>query len=628
MSRIHSSRELHDSWESVFRCSELHAKYCGTAQWLEEEDPESDKYYVNLFFAGVETKKPSLVFSVPRFIVKSRPSRADDVTSTTTYRAKLYQDTINTIAPDRRVGFLSEALLALHESFFRFGVVEVGITGDVVDNPRAGKPMLADDGTKLTREGDLPVHEPETLIVEEHPYVKWIPASQFLVSTSNKNALERNDWVGYYEYVRVEDIRANPAYDPDVRKRVKAGGHNNDQGSPSSTPGAPGDSPEASATVCLYKVWDLRAKVRRVFCEGTEGFLLKEPFKVLPLAVHRVHPILGSFYPVPPTFNWLPQQREINDTREMQRAHRKRSRRRFTLLDAGVDPAELDKLESGEDGVYARVPRHDVIAPMQDAPLDRAIYLSAPATFEDFMRVSGVSGERQGVQEAETATQANIIDTNERLRESFTQQLTGDWVAQIATKLLLVLIEKGSLPFWIKTNVDFGSEGSIDEAGDIAVAWKMIQRHDLDIEDAFNYELSVELDTLSPAVQERRRNDLMVVLQTVVNPAYALHFLASDHLLRRFLAAWDITDEADIVEIRKAMHMVQLYMTQRDIMAAMGMVLPVPLGQTSGAPTPTGVPKPLSNGAPVMPGMGGPQGPFPGPTPSRSMIADQLEEQL
>ena len=65
--RVHDAMKLHDDWEETFHCRELHAKYVGTGQWLEEEDPNGDKYSVNFFYSGIETRKPSLIFASTTF---------------------------------------------------------------------------------------------------------------------------------------------------------------------------------------------------------------------------------------------------------------------------------------------------------------------------------------------------------------------------------------------------------------------------------------------------------------------------------------------------------------------------------------------------------------------------------
>lgn len=585
--RAKDAEDLHDDWEMTFKCRELHSKYVGTHQWLEDEDPDGDKYYVNLFFSGIENQRPALHFSVPKFELKPRPTRVDDPFTPSEFRSKLFQDSINTVAQDRRVGFLYETMLALQDSFFRFGCVEVGLKGDIVDNPRANRPMMRDDIDAFVNDKGEGIMEPSHLSVEEQPYVKWIPANQVIVSTSNKNSTDSNDWIGYWSWVRKEDILANPFYDQDVAKDISTGFVDDNESGYAQNK----NYPEKNRYVKLYRIFDLRARKKRVFAESGDGFLLTEGYRVLPLSFLKRHEILNSWYPVPPTYNWIPQQRELNDSRETQRIHRRRFLRKYTVIEGSINPKELDKLESNEDGVYAFVPRHDDIKPMADAELGRTLHLQIPQTKEDFMLVSGVTGERQGVQEAETATQANIIDTNARIRDMYSKQLVGRWMAEIAYKLLLVMAEQASAPFWVDLNIDKTSVGAPQEAMEIMQAWQLIQTTQLDMDQILNFEMDLDIDTLSPSDDQRNRSDWMQVIGMVIDPMVSLHLLASDTLLRKTLKLHGVTKEREIQEVKAAMGKVQVYLIQREMMAAQGILAPPPFDtSSSGRPSPLGLP--------------------------------------
>jgi len=635
--RVDDGKKLHESWEKTFRCDELHSKYVGTGQWLEDEDGDRDKYSVNLFFSGIETRKPALIFSTPTYKVRPRPSRVDDQFNTTAYRAKLYQDTINTISSDKRVKILREALLALHEAFFRFGAIEVGLKSDVVDNPRAGKPILVDDETKakLTGENSKVMREPETVTLEEQPYVRRIPASQVIVSISNKNDTDTNDWIGYWDWVRMEDIQANRFYNESAKKTVKPGSGMADGDATDAEEASKVFSEEEDNMVLIYRVWDQRAKRKIVFAESGNDFLLDEKYTIMPLLFLKFHEILDSWYPLPPTFNWLPQQREINDVREMQRRHRKRMVRKFSILEGQLDTKALDELESGEDGIYVNVPRHDVISPIKDAPLDYAVQYSVPNTKEDFMLVTGVTGEQKGVSEAETATQANIIEGNAKMRDGFSRSVVAAFVAEIASRLLQLIADSASLNFWILTNVDTASPGARKETQDIAEAWKIMRTTEISAAEALNYEVTVEMDSLSPASKSEERENWDSVLQLMTNPPVALHMIASDVLLRKLLSQRGIKAENEVQAIKASMMKVQTFLMAQQYLQSQG-ILSI-ADQSSGLPSPSGAPRADPGVAAAMKTQGGQSG-NPGntqdrgsgstATPSQGQVGEQISSQM
>lgn len=603
--RFDSAEKLHKEWEDVFRCRELHAKYVGTGQWTVEEDPDTDKYYVNLFFSAIETRRPSLVFRTPFVRVRANPSRTDDPANTSEYRAMLFESTLNTLMGDRRVGVLPACALALQEAFFRFGCVEVGISGNVIENPRAGKPALqAESDEELMDEDENPVLEPEFLVTDEKPFVRRIPAEQIMVSISNKNDLLANDWIGYYEYVRKEDVEANKFFKP--VKDLKANSVLRDE-SGYVLNNSPARRAMTTQMVKLIRIWDLRTHKRYVFADTGEGFLVDgEPYKTLPLAFLKFHDILDSYYPLPPAYNWVPPQREVNDERESMRIHRKRFNRKYTILRGKIDPDQLDALELGEDGTMVEVQQHEAIKPIEDAQQDRAIFQQHMMSRTDFTEVSSIGGEQRNIAESDTATQANIIDVNSRVRESYQRETVAAWMSEVARIMLALLYEQASLPFWIYTNVDPFSANGMMEAQEIAESFQLMRPEYL--EDYANWEITVDMASMMPAVEQREKQDWMQLLQ-ILQPN-ALYLLSSDVILRKTLHYFGVRAEKEILEIKAALQKVITFQMNMQLMAASGMPLMPPFDSGSSKPTPTGQPASPQGGVAA-----------PGPVPAMPQIA-------
>lgn len=556
MERIRTADKVYERWEKQYECKRLSDYYAGR-QWYgypepKEDDPRTRPYTINLIFPTIETQQPSLLFYRPTVKIEPRPPYADNAQSDIAERATLCENTVQTFINDeRRVHFKLQTLLSLRDAWFRFGMVEVGYTSDWIDNPHAGKPVLKEDDTPvMDSDTGQPVLQPDKVVKKgsEQLFIKRVRPNDVRVSVSGKNVLDENDWVGYWEWVYVEDVKRNPEYSN--TSTLKASGVLADAQSDTKDP----DQQKRAGMVRIFKLWDLRRKVKRVLADGHDKYLIEDkPWTFLPLSALKFYELSDSWYPLPAVSQWISPQDEINETREMQRVHRRRFYRRYTYMTGAIDATELEKLENGGDGVYAkRNSQEDSIAAVQDAPLSGDWNVLA-ASKDDFQQITGVTGDQRGAPEAQTATQANIASVTSQVRQSSMRLLVGDWLADIARIMLLTIREKMQLPFWIKLNVD---PLNPDPQAVLATAqaWKEITAKDLG-EDALD--VSVDVTSLSPVSMDAERQMWTTgVLPMITNPALALTLSASDVLLRKTLKYYNITAAQDIAEIKKALTVV------------------------------------------------------------------------
>jgi hypothetical protein len=354
------------------------------------------------------------------------------------------------------------------------------------------------------------------------------------------------------------------------------------------------DDEKKPGMVKVWFMWDLRAKERRIFTEGAEKYLLVESFKFLPLAVLKFDEILGQWLPLPPTYNWVHPQNELNDTREMQRIHRKRAIRRYLRKIGAVTEEDWAKLCEDDDMTAVEVNGDPTTAvyPIQDAPLDAAVARNLIVTHDDFTRVSGISGESQQVAQSETATQANLIALMGQTRENAKRMQVGKWLSSLGRLILLTIRENMALPFWIKMNVDPTSPMAAQEALEVAKLWKQIEAEDLgDID----MDISVDIASMSPVQQAQERQDWLTFLSLVTNPALGMVLSQSPALMRKTAGLFNINSERDLQEVSKAMNIAAMMMVQAQAAKA-GVQMP-------GAPQP-------------------------GPTPTNQEIGSQLSQQL
>ena len=556
--RAAASGKHHEEWSTLFSCDLLEDYYYGK-QW-DDEDSEWAKrrYVINLFYPSINISKPSLLFNIPTYRIKPRPTRIDDPLSDVEARAKLQEDTLNTFVSSPELGFKTETGLAILDAQFRFGVVQVGYTADFIDNPNAGKPVLKENTNEPMKDSSgADVAQPDVQIRSEGLFLKWIPAKQWRVSAHAPNRLSSCDWCGYYEWHYVEDIQRNPRYKN--TSGLKAGGALRNQQDEAQTTG---EEKAKAGMVKVWFIWDIRARKRMVFAQGGEKFFLEKQFSVLPFAALKFDERLNEWLPLPPSYNWVHPQNELNETRQMQRVHRKRAVRRYLRRNGAFDTEEeFQKLQSDEDMVAVTVngDPNTACVPMQDAPLDAAIARNIPQSFDDFTRISGISGEDQQVAQSETATQANLIALQGRVRENARRVVVAEWLANVGRIMLLTLREHMALPFWIKVAIDPDSPLAVEEALEVAHLWRQIQARDLQ---DIDYDVTVDITSMSPVAQEQERTNWLTFLGLVTNPQLGMVLGSSPALLRKTAGLFDIHNERDLVEVSKAMNMMAMVAAQ------------------------------------------------------------------
>jgi hypothetical protein len=566
--RLARAKKDYDAWAKEYEVERCLQYYLGRHWRGYSEEQAQKKYTINLIFATLETQLPALMFGTPRVIVEPRPARAQQPGSDVGGRATLLESTLQTFVDDRDVQFSFETTLALRDAYSHYALVEVGYSADWIDNPNADKPVLKENGTDpLLDEDRNPVLQPKKIIkpgTGESLFLKRIPPHTFRV-WPGRNALVKNDAVAYYEWHYVADVKANKEYDHTADLKA-TGTVSTDADAPTDE----ADSQKYQGMVKLWKIWDLRKKVRHVLAEGHPQLLQQDKsYTYLPLAALKFYEIPNSWYPLPAIFNWLSPQDEINETREGMRTHRRRFARRY-MREPSVLKTEFEKLETGEDGTCIEVPKVNPspIMPIPDADLSAQNTVQELAvTKDDFAQITGVSGEARGVPQADTATAANIINVRQQVRESRTRRLVADWLGEILRLMMLTIKEKMQLPMVIKMNTDpFALAPKPSEPGDRTgdrvtralyrplQEWKEIKAEDLGDLDV---DVKVDLSSLSPVAEAAQAQAWNIVLQLLTNIPLLMLLMtpnpeAPDEpspMLRKTLALNGIKSDTEVREI-------------------------------------------------------------------------------
>lgn len=519
--RLHRAHKRYDAWAERFECKRLEQYYEGK-QWKGLTEVEAaKKYVINFTFATVEAQLPTLLFTKPKVNVDARPSASQSPGSNIAGRATTIEQLLQTLIDDPDTHFLFMTDLSLRDAYSRFACVEVGYTGDFIDNPDAGRPVLDEhDEPVVDPDTSQPIPQPAQVLKpgsKEAIYVKRVPPQDVRVGPGYINLLQHNDWYAVGEWADLNDVKRNTNYSNTATLRASGRSRWEDGETEEMQHDRPTlEDDEQAGKVRLWHLYDLRLKVRHVIAEGHPKYLLKnEPCPFPKHAFLKFYEKADSFYPIPPIYNWISPQDEINESREMARVHRRRAIRRY-LRDQSIKNVEFEKLETGEDMVVATVPdiQKDPLRPVQDAELGQGFWTELAATKDDFAVITGVSGEARATSEADTATQANIVNVRQQIRESKARTQVAAWLGEIARLMFLNVKEYMTLPVMVKKTID---PLNLDpkQLAQRVTEWSQVKAEDLA---DLNVDIAIDVTSLSPVAEDAQRAAWSVMLGLLTNP--------------------------------------------------------------------------------------------------------------
>lgn len=513
-----TAAEIHKkAWMDKFKVNALKKYYEGT-----HYEGQTDEYYVNMFWSTIEQKLPNMVFTNPRFFINPKPSELKVNAEEAFATASNLEDAIFDWTSEDRNKFADEVEMACLDAFFGFGVLEVGYSAKFVENPNVYKPEIPSD--YFDGKDSAVGKEVEVSVEDENVYVKQIPFENFFVSSMNSRYLDRCDWFGYYEFMRIADLKA----DKNLRNTDKLGnGKYSSMESGSQLSNLfDEDSIESSGQlegdfVKVWKIWDTRSKKRFYFCEDAQVILLEKKWKHNPFQILQFRYARKGFYPIPYTFNWVPMQNELNETREAHRTHRRKFKR---LYEIKRGTAELDDVKSfinGPDGGVIEVTQIGGIQPIPTAELGASANIAMQLTKEDFNVVAGTTSEWQGQSDRITATQATITDKRAVVRESRERTVIGKYLVRIAKLILMVMKDNYVNTRMVSTarpQDDFGQQISYQSR-----AKEIDPLKDFGSE-KFDFAVNVSVESMSPVQNEEEKNKFLTFISLLKQfPEFAMH---------------------------------------------------------------------------------------------------------
>lgn len=505
--RLHNADKAYKEWESKFKCETLE-RYWEGEQWKGKKDFFNiayNPYTINLLYSTIKIKLASLIFQNPSYITTPRPGKSDWNLDLAVQSAQKKQDVLNTLVQNPNAKFTNNTKLSCLDSFFRFGLLEVGYAADW-RNPLKSRPLLSDDNDDVEN-SDTKVIRDEEVPINERMYFRRINPRRFRVSVTDYNELDQQDWCGYYEFYYTKYLKKikgiTTPTDLDDARYISSDRANTLAGyaiSGSKDPDIINLLASGSITK-VWHIWDIVAGKRILLDDNSCKEMWSGDFERLPLIDLRWDLRTTGWFPMPPAFQWLSPQDEINEAREQTRSFRRRFTRKFQVVKGGADPEAQEKFVSGPDGVLIEVNQLDAISPISNPEQGPTAENALIIAKDDFNIISGTSAESRGGQsDRETATHAKIVDARSQIRESAEQLDFSSFLIRIGRETLAQATEKLTAGIWAKSTADPGDVGEEMQANGPVFNYIMAQ----DLSDGYDQDIDIDITNATPAAMQQQ----------------------------------------------------------------------------------------------------------------------------
>lgn len=499
--RIFNSNKFYQEWEAQFKCRILE-DYWECKQWKGRRDwitVNYNPYTLNLFYTTIKTKLANLLFQKPSFVISPRPGNSQWDLDFAVRSAELKQDTLNTIVQNPNSNFTQNVRLALLDSYLRFGLLEVGYAADW-RNPQKENPLLSDHGEDEP-DDKARVKEDNEVPDNERFYFKRINPRRFRVAVSDATELNDHEWCGYYDFVYTKFLRKTKGikFPNDIKEGIVSADYT-DANVFSGADGRPDflrllTEGEISK---VWNIWDCIEHKRLLLLEDGNSYeeLWSGENERLPFQDLRWDYRQEGFYPMPPSFQWLSQQDEINEAREQTRSYRRRFTRKFGAK-KGTDPLALEKFASGPDGVVIEDLEPDSIFAIQNPDQTQTTQEALMIAKDDFYTISANSSNIQA-SDRETATQSKILAQKQSVRESAEAMDFSVWLGGVGREVLAQAVEKLETGLWVKYTTNPSEQVLTDMQVDAPIYKYITAQH---LSDGYDFDIDVDVMNNTPAAQ-------------------------------------------------------------------------------------------------------------------------------
>lgn len=520
--RLHNANRLYQDWETRFKCITTEDYYRGF-QWrfrVPTNDINYNPYTINLFYSTIKTKLAGLIFQRPSYLIAPSPGNMQWDMDFAVRSATIKQDALNAIIRNKNMNFAKHCKRAARDSFFRFGMIEVGYAADW-RNPQKEDPLLKSWNDDDINEKKDRVLDDNEVPLNERFYVKRVNPRRFRCSVSDANDLNDHEWVGYYDYYYTRTLKKTEGIKWPSESGDTYLGADYATGILADT-SSKYNEPEyvrllaAGSISKVWRIWDLVSHNELLLLDGNLCDPLWEaPFERLPLIDIRWDEDFEGFLPMPPAFQWISPQNEINEAREQTRSYRRRFTRKFQAMEGAIAEEEKEKFASGPDGVIITVKRENAITPIQNPEQGQTAENALLLAKDDFNVISGTSNAARGqIADRETATQSKIVDMRSQIRESAEQLDFSTFLCEVGREILAQASEKLIDGMWIKYTHN-PSEQMLTDMQINQPVFNYITSQDLS--DGYDFEIEVDIQNATPAAMEQAKQAFMTFVAFLQN---------------------------------------------------------------------------------------------------------------
>ena len=548
--RIKEAVKVRDEWADKFRIE------LGRAYFEGDQNPgyPVDEWItIPKIYSHLQAQLPFLYSLDPYFYVKLKKSHQkgiaemskedfDKTIKETELKGTVRQAMLNYLKVELKVK--SKARLGIQDAHFAYGVLKTRHASDTEKHPNAGKPILDDDGKELKDPdtGETQIYPDEVPINKRYEALRIHPDD--FIWDADAGPLE-DSWGFVAQRIRMrkdeaqKDKRFNLAAAKSISPKAK---ETDQRGIFGLSWLAKKTAQKESEFVDVWEIYDLDNNETLTMAEDAEDLLIK-PRPTAPGVEGHPYSILrftlrdNSPYPIPPVSPAIDPQKEISLSRSQWLTHRKRFNRKYEFdVSRADDPdLEIEKLEIGGDGTVLRT-RGGAVTVIQEASMDQQRISELIALDNDVVEALGSPGNARGVANADSATEASILDNRLEIREGDRLSMVVDWITDFASKLDQLV------QFHIE------EDEAVKITGPQGEFWKIIRQQDYEeIEGEFEY--SVNVGASRPRLPDIERAQLMAFFSQVIIPFPQILTLPAT--MKRMAELFHLEDDVMIEEMRQ-----------------------------------------------------------------------------
>ncbi len=554
--RIQKAKKVKDDWEKQFRVEMARQYFAGQQN---PGFPADEWITINKIYSHLMAQLPTLYNVDPYFYVKVKKSYTPDPKQIAIFeqRGKIRQAYLNYLWGELKLK--TKARLGIQDAHFSFGVLKARFAADEQENPDRGKPILSEgfdeEGDQIQLRGDdgQPLVEPDFIPINERYEVGRVHPDD-IVFDEDAGTLEEK-WGFIAERIRMtrEEAKKDKRFNRQVINTLAASSKEADRKSRGRTgimssffdkPLPTKKEERDDDLIIAWEIYDLKEKQWLLIAEGADAPLIKpaplpvgiedHPYSFLRFTIQDDTP-----YPIPPISQLLDPQKEYGLARSRLLSHRKRFNRKYVVnVTALEDESEISKLESGEDGtvIRARTNASGAVEPIKDAPLDQQNLIEIQSLSNDLTELAGSPGQARGIADADSATEAGILDKRLQIREGDRLSMVVDWITEIAQKLDQI----------VQANIT--RDEAVRIVGPEGEFWQVVRVDDFESIDG-EFEYSVNVGAMTSQLPDTERAQWLAFMSQVVIPMP--HILTAPQFMKKMAAMFNIQDDAALEELRQ-----------------------------------------------------------------------------